>query len=93
MRGISMPATCLAKSATLPSSPLRGSLHGTSTRPCLRPLQRAAVRAVLCGVPGALRNRQMLADAREFWRTARANGDVAGEAVWLDALNVLLDRM
>lgn len=36
---------------------------------------------------------EMLADAREFWQTARANGDVAGEAVWLDALNVLLDRM
>jgi len=34
----------------------------------------------------------MLTEAGSYWRAARETGDLAGEALWLDAINVLLDR-
>lgn len=36
---------------------------------------------------------ELLIEAWPFWRAARDNGDVAGEATWLEAFDVLLDRM
>jgi hypothetical protein len=35
---------------------------------------------------------EMLTEAGSYWRAARETGDLAGEALWLDAINVLLDR-
>lgn len=35
---------------------------------------------------------EMLTDAWVFWRAARDRGDVAGEAVWAEAMDALLDR-
>lgn len=35
---------------------------------------------------------EMLTDAWVYYRAARDNGDVAGEALWLEAFDCLLDR-
>ena len=35
---------------------------------------------------------EMLTEAWPYWRAARDNGDVAGEAQWSEAIDFLLDR-
>jgi hypothetical protein len=40
-----------------------------------------------------LTTEQLLTEAWQYWRAARAAQDVAGEAVWGEALDALLDRL